>query len=151
MLNRKSSGFLIAYISRQAHRYYREKFNEFGLNRGSTYILKRLYDQDGINQNALSCSAHLDKANITRSISKLLKMGFVTKVKDCNDQRANLIFLTDKAKGFETDFIRIYSNWNKVLLENFAPEKREEIYQILQKISENTEDFLNNVGEVNVK
>jgi len=147
MKDKKKIGFWINYISKQAHRYFTESFGKIGLNRGSVYILKKLYDEDGINQNALSSSIHLDKANITRALNKLFEQGFIVKSQDTADKRANMIFLTEKAHQMESDFFRIYKNWNDILMEGIDPEKRQTLYDLILHISENTSRYFGDKNE----
>lgn len=142
MKDKKKIGFWISYISKQAQRYFNESFSKIGLNRGSVYILKKLYDEDGINQNALSNSIHLDKANITRALNKLSDQGFIVKIQDREDKRAKLIFLTEKAHQMKTEFFRIYKNWNDILMEGIEPDKQKMLYDLILHISENTNNYL---------
>jgi DNA-binding MarR family transcriptional regulator len=137
----KSVGFLISYLTRQAHRYFESEFVKHNLNRGSIFILKRLYESDGIRQQDLSSSLHFDKANITRIIRKLQELGFVQKLPDKEDKRASRIFLTDKAREFQSTFADIFHGWSRVILSGFTPKEEQNIWLYLHKMSTNTEQY----------
>jgi DNA-binding MarR family transcriptional regulator len=137
----KSFGFYIGFINRQAHRYFDQQFKTYDLNRGSIFILKRLYEQDGVRQHDLCDELHLDKANITRAISKLLEMDYVRKEQDVADSRANKIFLTEKAISFKKEFHAIFHSWSNILTGGLSKEQNEEMKQILIIMSENAESY----------
>jgi len=140
-LKDRSIGFLISYMTRQAYRYFEIEFGKHNLNRGSIFILKRLYKSDGIKQNELSNSLYFDKANITRIIRKLIERDFVRKVPDKKDNRANRIFLTKKARDFENEFNAIFHGWGKIISEELSKEDEEQVWQYLYKMSENTQNY----------
>ena len=135
-LKDRSIGFLISYMTRQAYRYFEIEFGKHNLNRGSIFILKRLYKSDGIKQNELSDSLYFDKANITRILHKLIERGFVRKVPDKNDNRANRIFLTKKAREFENDFDSIFHGWGEIISRRFSKDEEEHIWKNLYKMKQ---------------
>jgi len=141
----KSIGFLISLLSRRGHRYFEIEFGKHGLNRGSIFILKRLYKKDGVRQNELSSSLHFDKANITRIIQKLLELEFVRRDNDEYDKRAKKIFLTKKAKDFEPTFKSIFHGWGKIISKDMRDEDEKLIWQFLKKMSDNTEDYFKEI------
>jgi DNA-binding MarR family transcriptional regulator len=53
---------------------------------------------DGISQNQLSQELGHDKAMTTRTICRLVELGYLRREKDQDNHRANKIYLTDKAR-----------------------------------------------------
>lgn len=137
----KSIGFLISYLARQAHRYFEIEFAKHGLNRGSIFILKRLYGEDGIRQQDLSSSLHFDKANITRLVRKLQELNFVQKLPDKEDKRAYKIYLTKKARDFQPVFTEIFQGWGGIISTNLNKQDENKIWNYLNKMSKNTEIY----------
>ncbi len=137
----KSIGFLIGYLTRQAHRYFELEFASHGLNRGSIFILKRLYKSDGIRQQELSKNLHFDKANITRLVRKLQEQGFVQKLPDKKDKRAYRIFLSEKAREFQPVFEDIFNGWGRIIATDFTSKEEQNLWQYLKKMSCNTEQY----------
>lgn len=140
-------GFYIGFISRQAHRYFEQQFKPYELGRGSLYILKRLYEQDGIHQSELQNSVHVDKANITRALSKLAELGYIKKVSDLADNRANLIYLTQKALVFKPKFESIIKVWNEILTNHLTTEEKDAVREMLIRMCENTMEYFSKKGE----
>ncbi|KQC09056.1 MAG: hypothetical protein APR54_03860 [Candidatus Cloacimonas sp. SDB] len=143
----KSIGFFISYLTRQAHRNFELEFARHGLNRGSIFILKQLYRHDGIRQSVLSSSLHFDKANIARIIQKLMKSGFIDKDKDNTDSRANKIFLTQKARDFESEFNSIFQGWNRVILKGFSKADEKILWNSLHQMVENSERYFQDMNK----
>jgi len=144
---KRSIGFYLNFMGRQAHRYFEQKFHPFGLPRGSTYILRKLYKKDGLRQNDLCNFLHLDKANITRTIAKLLEMGYVRREQDELDSRANRIFLTKKARDFKPDFDAIFRSWNDIMTTGLNKKEKDQLIETLILMSENAQNYFENKGK----
>jgi DNA-binding MarR family transcriptional regulator len=144
---KRSFGFYFSFITRQAHRYFEQKFQPFGLHRGSIFILRKLYNQDGIRQNELCNYLHLDKANITRTVAKLIELDYVRKEQDITDSRANRIYLTTKGKDFRPEFDMIFQSWNDVLTTGMIDIEKDELKKDLIKMSENAWNYFKEFGK----
>lgn len=71
---------------------------EYELSSGSYTYLFILKNNEGISQNKLSEELGYDKAMSARTITKLIRLGYLDRQKDDDDSRANKIYLTAKAK-----------------------------------------------------
>ena len=85
-------------IFRYTQIYLDKVLKEFDLSSGSYPYLLILKDKDGINQNRISEELGYDKAMTTRTLAKLINIGYLDRIKDDDDYRANKIYLTDKGK-----------------------------------------------------
>ena len=85
-------------IFRYTQIYLDKVLKEFELSSGSYPYLLILKDKDGINQNRISEELGYDKAMTTRTLAKLINIGYLDRIKDDDDYRANKIYLTDKGK-----------------------------------------------------
>ena len=138
--SKKSLGFYLGYINREAHKYFTKEFNAINLNRGNVYILKQLYRQDGLAQNQISSNLHLDKAGIARNINKLIDAGIIEKIIDKKDKRVNRIFLTQKGKNLEKQFHNIFRSWEEKITAGFTSEELQIISQFIQRMTSNIEE-----------
>lgn len=147
----RSIGFYINYIGRQSHKYFESEFKQYGIHRGSIFILRHLYNQDGLKQNEICNKVHTDKASITRAIAKMADQGFVRKELDENDSRANRVYLTSKAKKFKPTFEKIFSNWTNILNTNLNENEQEFAQELILKLSSNAENFQTLKEQLNEK
>ena len=84
-------------IFRTTQVYLDKVLKKYELSSGSYPYLLMLRHKDGINQNMISEKLGYDKAMTTRTVTKLIKLGYLEKNKDQSDHRANNIYLTPKA------------------------------------------------------
>lgn len=103
---RKSIGFYIAYLGRKNHAYFDVEFKKMGLTPGAPFILKQLYNKDGIRQQDICDNQHINKAGVTRILSKLIQAGLIRREPHPTDKRAYTIHLTPKAREMREDFSR---------------------------------------------
>ena len=86
-------------IFRYTQIYLDKVLKEYELSSGSYPYLMILKDKDGINQNRISEELGYDKAMTTRTLAKLIDIGYLDRIKDDDDFRANKIYLTEKGKN----------------------------------------------------
>ncbi|TSA25957.1 MarR family transcriptional regulator [bacterium] len=147
----KSIGFYISMLSRSAHKYFEHQLKPLDLNRGSLFILKRLYDKDGISQNDLCDLLQMDKANITRIIAQLVELDYVKKVHKESDQRAYRLYLTEKANNKKAEISSIFTSWSRILTKDFSEDEIQLAFQMLQKFELNVNTYFDRVDIKNAK
>jgi len=85
-------------IFRNTQVYLDKVLKEYELSSGSYPYLLILMENEGISQNRISEELGYDKAMSARTITKLMNLGYLDRKKDESDCRANMLYLTDKAK-----------------------------------------------------
>ena len=132
-------------LSRSAHKYFEHQLKPLDLNRGALFILKRLYDKDGITQNDLCDLVQMDKANIARIIAQLVELDYVKKEHKESDQRAYRLYLTEKANNKKAEILSIFTSWSRILTKNFSEDDIKMAFQILQKFTLNVNNYFESV------
>ena len=108
-------------IFRTTQVYLDKVLKKYELSSGSYPYLLMLRHEDGINQNQISEKLGYDKAMTTRTLTKLMKLGYLERNKDETDHRANNIYLTKKAN---------------VVIENIL----DEIHELVQFMTKDMDD-----------
>ena len=85
-------------IFRNTQVYLDKVLKEYELSSGSYPYLLILMENEGISQNRISEELGYDKAMTTRTLAKLINIGYLDRIKDDDDFRANKISLTEKGK-----------------------------------------------------
>lgn len=85
-------------IFRATQSYLDKALKEYELSSGSYPYLLILRENEGISQNKISKELGYDKAMSARTITKLVKIGYLDRKEDEADSRAYKLYLTDKAK-----------------------------------------------------
>ncbi|WP_396636814.1 MarR family winged helix-turn-helix transcriptional regulator [Maribacter sp. R77961] len=76
--------------------HLQEAFDRYGLDmtKEQMVILKKLHEQDGINQNELASLTYRDKSSLARLISKMESKKYIRRIQSKEDKRNNEIFIT---------------------------------------------------------
>lgn len=135
--HQESIGRLIACLYHQARGYFEKEFAPYNLGSGTFPVLKALLHHDGINQQELSAKLHVDKATTTRSITKLVKLGYVRRERDSEDLRAYRLFVTQKARDIAPEIWRVLQSWTAILAEGMTEEERETALSLLHHMRNN--------------
>jgi len=115
-----------------------EQLKQYDLGSGQFHFLMMLYKKDGVNQETLAETLNIDKATSARAIKKLEEKGYVTRTRDENDRRNYNVFLTEKAQTLKPQIKSILKNWTDFLLTNISKKEQEQLFIILDKISQNS-------------
>ena len=127
-------------IARRAHAALLDKkLDSYDISHGQILLLATLYRQDGICQTNICEMYNLNKAAVGRSLKKLKNRGFITKETDPNDQRKNLIYLTDKAEEFRPKLKKVLDSSENILKKNLSEEEIETFLVVIKKICNNLE------------
>lgn len=76
--------------------HLQEAFDSYGvdLTKEQMVVLKKLFEQDGINQNELASLTYRDKSSLARLLSKMEAKNYIKRVQSEEDKRNNEIFIT---------------------------------------------------------
>lgn len=130
-------GAYISQIHRKSNVFITKRLNKYGIGSGQYMFLLKLYNQDGINQEALAESLFIDKGTTARAIKRLEEEGIIYRVKDKTDKRSYNVYLTDKAKNIKSEVFEILEEWENIITFNLNTEEKNEIIRILKKVSTN--------------
>ena len=68
------------------------------LTKEQMVVLKKLHDEDGLNQNELAYLTYRDKSSLARLLSKMEKKKFIERKPAKTDRRVNQVFLTSHGR-----------------------------------------------------
>ncbi|MBN2259138.1 MAG: MarR family transcriptional regulator [Clostridiales bacterium] len=134
-------GQLLNHISKDIHMYYRQHLKDYDMGWGQLKILFLLFNTEGKNQEELSSLLDIDKTTVTRTLKKMALSGLIRKEANPLDKRAQLIFLTEKAKGLHKYLNDMKFEVEKQLLTGFSKDEIDIIYSLLIRLKNNSESF----------
>lgn len=146
MKNKDSVAHLSSQIYRQSQIYMLNNLKKYNLGIGQLHFLKRLYLNDGINQESLAKSLNFTKATGTRAIKKLEEEGYIIRKNDVADKRAYNVFLTDKGKELKPEIEKVTSKWGEILFSGFN-EKEQSLFIDFLKRAINNASSMKEVGK----
>lgn len=127
----------ISQLHRKASIFINREVSKYDIKSGQLMFLLDLYTKDGKNQEEISSRLKIDKGTTARALKKLEDQELITRVKDKEDKRANIIYLTEKSKDLKGDVYKAFDEWNKKISENLTKEEEEMLKTLLEKVCKN--------------
>jgi len=127
---------------RYAQIYLNRELKPYNIGAGQHSILMVLYENNGIAQEDITNTLHLDKGTTAKTIKKLVEEGYIIRKKNIDDRRAYKIFLTKKARYIKGDLIRILSRWTDIISTGFTENEREITFGLFERMAHNAWSFL---------
>lgn len=131
---------LISSIRGKAYKFIAEELQVYhihGIVPSHGGILDALFKEEKLSMKSLSEKIDRDKSTVTTLVRKLIKMGYVKKVKEGSDRRVNYIVLTKKGRELEPVFDDISKKLIERFYADFTKEEKEAAIGILERIHKN--------------
>lgn len=119
--------------------YLHEALNQNGidLSKEQMIVLKKLHDQDGLNQHELAFLTLRDKSSLTRLLKKMEKKKFIIRKQCKEDKRANNVYLTNLGREIFIKTRPVIKQILDTVQQNISKEEKDQIIKILKKIQFN--------------
>lgn len=140
MSKNKDNRHIAKYISqlyRKSFIFINREVDKYDIKSGQLMFLLDLYTEDGKNQEEISARLKIDKGTTARALKKLEEQELITRVKDKDDKRSNIIYLTEKSKDVKDGVYNVLDEWNKKISENLTYEEQETLRNLLEKVCKN--------------
>lgn len=129
------------------HRLYflciKESMTKIGISNNLVPFLSELYFQDGISQETLSKTIYVEKASISRGLSRLEKLGLVIRIENEENKREKLVYLTEKAKEIQDRYFSVLFETSNIMALGFNNEEKTKMYDFFDRMSKNLNQLLN--------
>lgn len=134
--NGRTLGFLVNRTARMMSNKLRKAFLAAGYDVTPEQwgILSRLWQEDGISQQALADKNYKDKTNINRLINGLEKRQLIVRMPNKLDKRNKLIYLTPAGKSLRLKLMPIVKAVLQQATEDIAAEEQHLLETLLDKI-----------------
>ncbi|MDX1941115.1 MAG: MarR family transcriptional regulator [Saprospiraceae bacterium] len=133
--------FLLERTVRQFRKYSQQLFeaNDIRITGDQWVVLKRISENEGINQREIANLTYKDPASMTRILDLLEKQELVVRQPVENNRRTYALFLTKEGRTLVEKIIPLAISARKKGLENIQPEDAQKLMQVLNKMYENFE------------
>lgn len=126
--------FEMGVAARKLHKYYNNRFNEYGITVTQSFILFALMLQDGQNVKNLAERLFLESPAVTGLVDRLEKEKMVERRSDPDDRRALKVFLTEKGRSLAERLIPVANEFNEKIKSQFSPEQVNSLKKLLRVI-----------------
>ena len=123
----------ISILYREHGKYLNEKVKDDDLSFGLYPLLIKIYNNEGIIQEQLAKSFHLNESTITRNLKKLEDKGFIERIPD---KRTKRIEITDKGKKTAQKVMDYDDMWDNRIKGIIGNDEYDNFKNTLKKIAE---------------
>ena len=123
----------ISIIYREHAKFINEKVKDEDLSFGLYPLLIKIYEHEGIIQEQLAQTFHLNESTITRNLNKLEDKGFIKRIPD---KRTKRIEITEKGAKTAQKVMDYDDEWDDKIKELVGRDEYNNFKDTLRKISE---------------
>ena len=131
---------LLAEISHLHYSRHVQRFDVFGLYRGQTFVLRVLWEQEGLTQARLAERLDIKPATATKMLQRMEKAGLIDRKPDPSDQRLSRVYLTEKGRMLQLKIENLFKEMNVEVINGLSPEEQILLHHLLLKVRRNLQD-----------
>lgn len=132
-----SLGFVINKVALILKNEFEHELGACGITAIQFSVIKRLWEEDGLNQKALAERTFKKTSEITHLVDKLEAKGLVVRAANENDRREYRIHLTEKGRALEIPAVEAAHRTLKRGLEGISQEEVAQLLKLLERIFSN--------------
>ena len=139
-----NGGFQVSKIKQLGDRIFEKILAERGIeafNGAQGRILYVLFQEDGVPIKTVSEKCGLAINSLTTMLERMEKNGLIQRRQDSADKRKTLLFLTDKARDLEQDYIAVSEEMGDIYYQGFTEEEVKAAEGYLDRIRLNLEGW----------
>ena len=111
--------------------------NGLDLTKEQMIVLKKLHNQDGLNQNELAFLTLRNKSSLTRLLTKMESKKYIVRKQDEKDKRINKVYITDLGREIFQKSRPTMKYMMDTVEQNISSQEKEQIINTLKKIQSN--------------
>ena len=141
---RINGGFQVSKIKQLGDRIFEKILAERGIeafNGAQGRILYVLFQGDGVPIKTVSEKCGLAITSLTTMLERMEKGGLILRKQDSVDKRKTLLFLTDKARSLEKDYIAVSEEMGDIYYQGFTEDEVKAAEDYLNRIRLNLEGW----------
>ena len=141
---RINGGFQVSKIKQLGDRIFEKILAERKIeafNGAQGRILYVLFQEDGVPIKTVSEKCGLAITSLTTMLERMEKSGLILRRQDSGDKRKTLLFLTDKARALEKDYVAVSEEMGDIYYQGFTDEEVRAAEGYLDRIRLNLEGW----------
>lgn len=133
-------GSLFRRISLNLTNLFDHNMLSIGITSSHYWILKLLWEGDGLTQKHLVNELGVRPASLTQMIDNMVSKGWIKRSPDPNDARINRIYLTEAGEKLQLSASEVITECEETLCNGFTEEELELFRPLLKKVLVNLEE-----------
>ncbi len=127
----------ISIVDRLMKMYYDHGLADFEIGWGQQFYAEYVYDHPGVSAQEMVKYIRVDKATLTKTIKKLIEIGYVTSVSDDTDRRVKHLYLTAKGEPAVKKIKEIHRDFYDIMCSGLLAEDIRLTEQVMEQMMEN--------------
>ncbi len=127
----------ISIVDRLMKMYYDHGLADFEIGWGQQFYAEYIYDHPGVSAQEMVKYIRVDKATLTKTVKKLIEIGYVTSISDEADRRAKRLYLTEKGEPAVKKIKEIHRDFYDTMCSNLSAEDIRLTEQVMEQMMEN--------------
>ena len=132
-----SATYLSGQLAKAFTRSLLSRASELGFSPGQLPVLLELWAEDGLTQKQLLDRVGIEQATMANTLSRMQRDGLVERRPHPSDRRAQLVFVTDRAKSLEEKAVSAAREADDALFKGFRRFERELLLEYMRMAIEN--------------
>lgn len=132
-----SATYLTAQLARGFSRALQSRAAKLGFSAGQFPILIELWNEEGLTQRQLLDRVDVEQATMANTLARMERDGLIERRPHPQDRRAQLIFLTDKARGLKSEALEAATEADEALFEGFRRFEKELMLEYIRRAIDN--------------
>lgn len=129
-----SAGYLINHLARMFAQGLAAAIRPLGLSTGTFPALLELWESDGVTQKHLVSKLGIEQATMANTLNRMERDGLITRRKDPEDGRSQLVWLTDQARALHAPAVAAAEAVNEDLLAPLTTDERRQLLALMRKV-----------------
>ena len=130
---------LISRAGDLKHRRMHGLLDELGLHRGQAFVLRALWDQDGITQSELTERLNRSPSTTTKTVQWLERAGLVKRGADDSDERISRVHLTGAGRDIRPAVEEAWNRLDRQIFQGFSNQELALFSDFLVRVCQNLE------------
>jgi DNA-binding MarR family transcriptional regulator len=119
-----------------------QRAKDYNLSSGLFFYMMELGAEDGLTLQQLSQAVSVDNGLTTRSVKKLVELGYVNKVQNPLDSRSSQVFLTEAGREVAKSINQIFLEWKTIVTKGVSEKELSKVNQIFDQFYENAKSAI---------
>ncbi|MCF3934508.1 MarR family transcriptional regulator [Acuticoccus sp. M5D2P5] len=129
-----SAGYLANHCARLFVLAFAARIQPFGLVAGQFPVLLELWDTDGLTQKELVERTDVEQATMANTLARMERDGLIRRTPHPSDRRAQLVWLSDRAKMIKDPVISAAIEQNDIALGRLSDAEQELFIALLRRV-----------------
>lgn len=132
-----SAAYLASQLAKAFSRSLQSRAVALGFSPGQFPILLELWSEDGLTQKQLLDRVGIEQATMANTLSRMERDGLVERRRHPTDRRAQLVYLTEKARTIEPEAVAAARAADDALFKDFRRFERELMLEYMRLLVDN--------------